>query len=480
MPRIAIIDDEAPVTAAAEPVVDEEPAEVDEEATQQPASPYGRFRALLTVEGVWTGDRRQFGRGALEWAELPLPLMGTNRTTMGHEGAVSIGHIDRIERAGDELWGYGAWAASPEANLIRQGVRDADYRGVSVDVDSWEWELVIPPELEEQNDQIMAEIDAMLEGDEPPEPPEPERDDEGNLIIPMPEPRERVTKGRVIGATVVPFPAFQEGQIFDDDPDYELVNVVPGEAPAPSEVPALVAAGVIAPPVAPPLEWFARPSFSGYTPWTITDEGQVFGHVAAWDACHISFPDFCQAPPRSASQYAHFLHGEVRCDDGTRVPVGQITMGTGHADTDLDAWDTIRHYDHTGTAAADVFIGEDEWGIWAAGALRPGLTPEQVRVSMAAGVSGDWRWIAGNLELVAVLNVNVPGFSSASQRARGMVASGVARSLIVPLPAPRSASTDPNTARRVRALVAAAAGRTPAARRAELRARIHPEAPNVQ
>ena len=38
------------------------------------------------------------------------------------------------------------------------------------------------------------------------------------------------------------------------------------------------------------------------------------------------------------------------------------------------------------------------------------LSPEQQREFMAADVSGDWRRENGNLELMAVASVNVPGF----------------------------------------------------------------------
>ena len=43
--------------------------------------------------------------------------------------------------------------------------------------------------------------------------------------------------------------------------------------------------------------------------------------------------------------------------------------------------------------------------------MRPGVTEQQMYVLKATGaLSGDWRRIGGNLELVAALAVNVPGF----------------------------------------------------------------------
>ena len=70
----------------------------------------------------------------------------------------------------------------------------------------------------------------------------------------------------------------------------------------------------------------------------------------------------------------------------------------------------MAHYDNTGTAAADVCVGEDEHGIWLAGAVRPTATDEQIHMLRASAVSGDWRPLGRGMELVAALAVNRPGF----------------------------------------------------------------------
>jgi hypothetical protein len=70
----------------------------------------------------------------------------------------------------------------------------------------------------------------------------------------------------------------------------------------------------------------------------------------------------------------------------------------------------MAHYDDTATVMADVAIGEDSFGIWIAGAVRPDATDEQVRKLTASSLSGDWREIGGQLELVAALCVPMPGF----------------------------------------------------------------------
>jgi hypothetical protein len=81
----------------------------------------------------------------------------------------------------------------------------------------------------------------------------------------------------------------------------------------------------------------------------------------------------------------------------------------------------VRHYDDTRSAVADVVVGENEFGIWAAGALRPDVSPEQIRAFRASEPSGDWRMRDGELELLAVCMVNTAGFPVMP---RALVASG--------------------------------------------------------
>jgi hypothetical protein len=163
--------------------------------------------------------------------------------------------------------------------------------------------------------------------------------------------------------------------------------------------------------LAPPLEWFQDPGFDAATPLTITSDGRVLGHLAAWETCHVGITGECVKPPKSKTGYAHFRTGEVETREGELVAVGQITMDTGHAGKEAGPQDTVSHYDNTGTGVADVAAGEDEYGIWVAGAMRPGVSEQQMYALKATGaLSGDWRRIGGNLELVAALAVNVPGF----------------------------------------------------------------------
>lgn len=162
--------------------------------------------------------------------------------------------------------------------------------------------------------------------------------------------------------------------------------------------------------VLPPLGFFQDPLFEGPTPFRVEfDSKHVFGHGALFGSCHLGYSDRCVEAPRSERGYNHFRTGAVMTDGGL-VSVGQITMDTGHPPLHYTASEAVRHYDDTGTVVADVAAGEDQWGIWLNGMLRPGVTNAQARALQAATISGDWRSIGGKAEFVAALAVNVPGF----------------------------------------------------------------------
>jgi hypothetical protein len=87
----------------------------------------------------------------------------------------------------------------------------------------------------------------------------------------------------------------------------------------------------------------------------------------------------------------------------------------------------IAHYDNTGNAAAAVGAGEDRFGIWVNGVLLDHVTDEQIQLMRLSPLSGDWRRVRGNLELVAALSVNTAGFPIAHVRdasTYALVASG--------------------------------------------------------
>jgi hypothetical protein len=203
---------------------------------------------------------------------------------------------------------------------------------------------------------------------------------------------------------------------------------LPDDWKAGEKMAALMAAAA---PSAPPKEWFDNPKLTGPTPLHIGDDGRVYGHVAVWGTCHVGIGDSCVQPPKSLTSYAYFHTGEMVADDGSRIPVGRLTYGGGHATPNLGFRAASDHYDRTSSTGAYVRAGEDEYGIWVAGALAPEADEDAVRQMRAAPLSGDWRRIGGNLEMVAALHVNTAGFpipralaASADEELYSLVAAG--------------------------------------------------------
>ena len=192
---------------------------------------------------------------------------------------------------------------------------------------------------------------------------------------------------------------------------------------------ALVAAGIVY-----DRHDFADPRLDGPTALTVTADGRVFGHLATWGTGHIGMGRHV-TPPKSPSGYKYFHQGVVATRDGD-LPVGKLTLGTGHAPVarGITADAAAAHYDNTGAVVAAVRAGEDRHGIWLAGRLVPGIDDAKVDELRRSGVSGDWRGVNGQHELVAALAVNVPGFPI--PRTEELVAAGtmalVAAGIVVP------------------------------------------------
>jgi hypothetical protein len=367
-----------------------------------------RFRIPLVAPFEHdSGDNRHFAEGALTHVPLPMPLLWQEKTAPGHDGSVIVGRIDGIvidevgARDAVGVFDIGPWAREAE-RLARNGF----LRHVSVDLDQFEGETPNPHYF---NGEDAVKNSPTVKIDNKP---------------------IKINKARINAVTLVAKPAFQEAfLVLDAEPTLEngddsVADGIYEETPMDldSELAALAASAA---PLIPPRDWFANPHLTQATPLTITDEGRVFGHIAAWATSHIGLPRATK-PPRSASNYAYFRTGVLRTDDGTDVSVGQLTLAGGHAPLHASAQAAAKHYDDTNSAVADVTAGEDQFGIWVSGALRPDITPSQVRAFRASAPSGDWRPINGRLELVAVCAVNVPGFPIA----RAMVAGGQITALV--------------------------------------------------
>jgi hypothetical protein len=231
-----------------------------------------------------------------------------------------------------------------------------------------------------------------------------------------------------------------------------------------------------------PAEWFTNPELPMPTPVTVTKEGRVFGHIAQWGVCHvglglsIGMDDTCTEAPHSPTNYAYYRTGVVDTDQG-EIPVGNLTMGIGHAPDKASARATIAHYDNVNAVVADVVTGEDEHGIWFSGAMRPNLTDDQIRAFKGATLSGDWRMIGGELELVAALAVNVPGFgiprlslAASGGRQTALVAAGLIRRDAVMIP--EHLTPDPSTVKAFADAVVATMNRREEAKKAKAAFRV--------
>jgi hypothetical protein len=189
-------------------------------------------------------------------------------------------------------------------------------------------------------------------------------------------------------------------------------------------------------PMEPPKSWFANPGLPSKTPLTVEPSGRVYGHIAAWGECHRDFAGReCVLAPRSRKGYEPFHLGTVYTAEGDPVRVGKIVMDTRHADIGLGYTAAAVHYDNTGDEVAVVRAGEDEYGIWVAGAVVPEATASKVAKLRRSPISGDWRRVDGNLELTAALAVNVPAFpvyAMDGQEQLALVAAGT----LEPVPEP--------------------------------------------
>lgn len=160
----------------------------------------------------------------------------------------------------------------------------------------------------------------------------------------------------------------------------------------------------------PPAAWFRNPDLTAPTGLRVTEDGRVFGHLASWGVCHTGIGNKCVTAPHSVTDYRYFKVGTVVTSDGQELAVGKVTLGGGHADPQYGIRPALEHYDNAGAAVAAVSVGEDGHGIWVAGALLPGVDDGRVAQLRLSPLSGDWRRVDGNLELIAALAVNTPGF----------------------------------------------------------------------
>lgn len=169
----------------------------------------------------------------------------------------------------------------------------------------------------------------------------------------------------------------------------------------------------------PPASWFDEPADIDIPgAFCVDDNGRVYGILAPLRTNHRAFARSgrrMEVPTRNVD-YSRFLGGEALTREGRLAGVGPITMDCGHAGRFRADHDVApAHYENACTVVAKVRIGQRADGLpWVAGALEPGVTPDQVSRMLTCRLSGDWQPHPdknGWQELVAALLVPAPGFA---------------------------------------------------------------------
>lgn len=407
-----------------------------------------RWRGLLAPIGIPTGDGRRFAEGGVTHRELPLGLKWQRTDEPGHDASVLIGSVDTVNfgtvtaavkagwitqdaasasgLSGDTL---GAWGAgelfddvdSAQMPRLAEDVAEAmllTSRGVigpSVDAGAAEAIMAEPGSDEPISEERWEELydEAWENGTE--------------IAVEV-----LFTTYEIAAATLVTVPAFAQCLPFvldapaDDDAEGAEDDDAETEASTQRAVALVASAGVYG-----DLSLFTDPELSGVTAITISDPDdrgmrRVFGHVAAFGVCHVGIREACTTAPTTHRQYADF-HRYSSTAGGHSLPIatGRLTVAHGqltgacsccpgiddHACNRLSMGATIAHYDRA-RPVAYVRAGEDHFGIWVAGVLAPEADEADVAALSRQKVSGDWREVAGGLELVEVLTLNreQPGF----------------------------------------------------------------------
>lgn len=355
------------------------------------------WSGILAPIGQRTGDDRSIAPDAtITHRELPLPLMWQKTTTGGHDTSVIIGKIDAVDISDDAVRATGIIFDTPEA-MEAQALLDDEVIRPSVDL----------VDVELRWDFYDADGNQTSEEDWETNP------DSGRIIA-------TITSGTLAGATLVSTPAFEGTSITLGEPE---------ENQQPTDEDTALVSSVMSEDPMPSIECFKNPEFTGPTALTVEPDGRVYGHLALWGTEHIGVGRGV-TPPHSNTGYALFHVSTLHTDEGP-VSVGRLTVGCGHADTRIGMRAASDHYDTVGTTWAFVKAGEDEHGIWVAGIVNPDADSTAITAGASAPLSGDWRNVGGNLELVAALSVNTPGFpvprsySTTPETMSALVASGV-------------------------------------------------------
>ncbi len=243
---------------------------------------------------------------------------------------------------------------------------------------------------------------------------------------------ETITQAEIIGATQVGMPAFADAHI--DEVDGRLVAFLAPEGLDTSDR-RIITSGALTWREEVPL-FFTDENVSGHEGAVhvgnltnfrraltasfedpglptltkpIIEDGKLVGHGAGWGTCHTAFRNACVTAPHS--------------DYSDQVPIYQHPAGDHHAPLNLNREEArswyAQHCEQVGLGS----VGEDDLGIWVVG----GTTLDDGEVFL----SGDWRSVDGELELVSFLVVENPGFPTAmvaNESQTALLAAGIVTS----------------------------------------------------
>lgn len=431
-------------------------------------------------EEMQTGDGRIWQLGAWKWEDpADVPLQWNPDDNSSHEGTLTFGNADRIERVENRIEAEGPFDDSlPRAEELVARMEQGLATGVSVVYDDVALQIISTKPLDESEDEgivIMASATLRLDHRGTTvlnAPPHVARllEQHGGVIVaaagdPLPEESEvlfedesdavlyNYTRSRLRAITLVDVPAFIDARI-ELTAGSTDTSLDAGEEE--SEVEDDEGGGLVASarfPLAPPLDWFFTPEpeddderwvlqpdgVSYAVPLTILDSGQFYGHACYFGQCHIGYLRDCVSPPLSSDEFLArarevdehgvtvrpgFLTGEVVCADGTHLPIAPIVLKADHPNAYLFADEAQDEYAHTGLQWGQCRVTQSPVGVWVCGALNPDVTPEQLRVLRASALSGDWRDVPGErgAQFIAALTVSRPGFpiARAAMAASGM------------------------------------------------------------
>lgn len=333
----------------------------------------------LALVDTRTRDGRLIHGDGFSPFDLPRSLKAQFKVTFGHDGAEIAGRLDEVTVGDDGVVSGRGWFLNDEnGRRAAYLVKTQAFRGNSID-------------LSVQDKDVEVNIT---------------EDDEGFLSFEM-----DFKQARLAATTLVAEPAFEnamavipEGwEVAGAEPLSDAIVAAVSSEPKPEHA---YAFSIVKDRPKAKADNFANPELNELTPLFVDSDDRVFGHMASWTHPHQNLGIVA---PRSRTNYGWYANRSVETEDGF-VATGPLVIDGNHADVGLNIHDAIDHYANTCAAWADVAIGEDQFGIWVSGQVRPGTKAETVYAGRASGVSGDWRWVGAGHELISVLSVNTPAF----------------------------------------------------------------------